>query len=377
MTFVIPTAVSQMQADHDVDARARGVMTTAPGTINTKSNGGLPLTGPAATSYTHKSDGNERGLWWEFLATGGYNVSSAGNNLVLVWSYQYNAPNRVECDTVANAGITLALGTGTSSPPAVWRKWSIGGNDASAGKERAFPIHMVLDLEDTSYDSSTGTWDNTDIECFGFGSVQAHLNGTTNMVFFQRLFVFETTKGATNIPRFEDAGSDWDDIMDAMGMTTAAKITHGWLAREGTVFALACPVEFGDGSTTTNFDDNGVSVFWANNNDSANPVIRITENSFRVYMNLPSHATNGTADFSGYYDAGDSYPPWDFDQDDLAVVTFDGVTFNRTGTFKVGSSITGNATFNDCGVVEYQDDAVDLDGSTFKNPHAAYLVELP
>jgi len=373
VTFAIPTAVLNMQTDWDVDARARGVITAQPGTRNTKVNGWLPLTGSNATAFIHSSDGNIRGVWWEFLATGGYDITS--QHRIMVGNWQFNAPNRIEHDTLANDGFFIQLGTGTGSPPTVWRRWVISGNDSVGGQARENPKMFVIDLDDTSYDSSSGTWDNTDIECWGSGGKQAHLGGTTMQWFFQRLFIFETTKNATTIPRFTGTGSDWDDTITAMGSGYATKTTDEWLKREGTVFSLACPIEFGNNSTATTFNDNGVSVFWVNNNDPGDPRVRITSDAFRVYLNLRNNAAD-TATFSGFYDAGDSNPPWDFNQNDAAVVTFSNPTFKNTGTFTLGGSITGPATWDNCGVVDFADNGVDVDGSTFKNPSSTHLLRL-
>ena len=92
-------------------------------------------------------------------------------------------------------------------------------------------------------------------------------------------------------------------------------------------------------------------------------------------MNLRNNAAD-TATFSGSYDCGNSYPDWDWDQDDAAVVTLNGPSFKRTGQFTMGSSISGNATFENCGVVYLNDNGVDLDGSTFRNPQGNHLLRL-
>ncbi len=377
MTFTIPTAVHLMQVDWDNDARARGAFNgsgeTQWSTRSTKAQGSLPLTGSAASNFVNNTATGTQGVWWEFLATGGYDVST--NTRVCIFTYQHNAPNRLELDTKANNGIIFRLGTGSGTPPSNYRTWQMGGQDTRIGKERAFPVHLVCDLSDTSHDASTGTFDNTNIQCFGMGSKTLNMGGSTTQVFMQRVFVFETVKNATNIPRFTGTGSDWDDIITALGTAYNTKIGHGWIQREGTIFSVACPIEIGNNSTATTFNDNGASVFWPNSNDSADPSVRVTEDAFRVYLNLRNNAAD-TATFSGFYDCGNSYPPWDFDQDDNAVVTFSGVTFKRTGQFDVGSSITGNATFDDCGVVYCQDNGVDLDGSIFKNPHGNHLLRL-
>jgi hypothetical protein len=371
-----------MQADWDSDPRARGAFSgtleAQPSGRNTKSQGSLPLTGASATAFTNgqssSATGPLRGIYWEFLASGGYDVSS--DTRIMVYTVQFNAPNRIQMATASNNGFVVRLGSGSGSPPANYRTWQVGGNDVFMGKSREFPRMIVIDLNDSTYDAEIGTFDNTDIQCFGQGTVRFDIvGGSTNFCYLQRLFVFETTKNATNIPRFTGSNSDWDDIITALGTTYTTKISHEWIAREGNVFSLACPVEIGNNSSITTFNDNGASVFWSNANDATDPRVRITENAFRVYLNLRNNASD-TATFSGFYNAGNSYPPWNFDQDDSAVVTFNNPTFKRTGRFDVGSSITGPAVFDDCGVVYFNDSGVDLDGSTFKNPNTDHLVRL-
>jgi len=382
MSFTIPTAVHLMQTDWDADARARGAfagtLEAQPATRNTKTQGSLPLSGSSATAFVNtqssSATGPLRGVYWEFLASGGYDVST--DTRVMIFTSQFNAPNRIQIATKANNGFVVRLGSGSGGPPTNYKTWQVGGNDTALGKAREAPKMFVIDLNDDSEDAEVGTFDNTDVQVFGQGTVRFDIAGSsTTQVFLQRVFVFETTKNATNIPRFTGAGSDWDDIITARGSGYTGLTTYEWVNREGSVFSLATPIEFGDNSTATTFNDNGVSVFWSNHNDPADPRVRVTSDAFRVYMNLRDNAAD-TATFSGYYDCGNSYPAWDFDQDDAAVVTFSGVTFKRTGEFKVGSSITGNAVFDDCGVVSYQDNGVDLDGSIFRNPHGTHLVRL-
>ena len=79
---------------------------------------------------------------------------------------------------------------------------------------------------------------------------------------------------------------------------------------------------------------------------------------------------------SGYYDCGNSYPAWDFNLSLACVITFSGTKFNRTGIFTMGSSVTGNATFNDCKEIIMSVNGTDLDGSIFKNPNSIYLLEV-
>lgn len=371
-----------MQADHDVDARSRGDFAGAseaqPATRNTKVNGSLPLTGSNATAFVNSqgssATGPLRGVYWEFLASGGYDVSS--DTKVMVFTWQFNAPNRIQCATKSNDGVVVRLGSGSGSPPTNYRTWQVAGNDTVGGQARENPKMVVIDLNVADHDAVVGTFDNTDVQAFGMGTVRFNISGgSTIQWFLQRVFIFDTTKNATNIPRFTGTGSDWDDVITAMGTAYNTKTTDEWLRREGTVFSIASPIEFGDNSTATTFDDNGAFVFWPDTNVASDPRVHVTEQAFRVYMNLRNNAAD-TATFSGFYDCGDSYPPWDFDQDDSAVVTFSGPTFQRTGQFDMGSSVTGSATFNDCGTVWCMDNAVDLDGSTFRNPNGNHLLRL-
>lgn len=382
MTFTIPTAVHLMQADWDSDARARaafnGTGEAQPSTRNTKTAGSLPLTGSNATAFVNNQSssatGPLRGTWWEFLASGGYDVST--DTKVMIFTQQFNNATRIQIATKANDGYVVRLGTGSGSPPSNYRTWQVGGNDTKLGKARQFPTMFVIDLNVSDHDALIGTYDNTDVQCFGVGTVRFNISGTQSTSYFlQRVFVFDTTKNASNIPRFTGT-SDWDDVITAMGTAFNTKISHEWLLRERPVFSVACPIEIGDNSTATTFNDGGGSfVFWPDTDQASDPRVHVTDQAFRFYLNLRNNAAD-SATFANFYDCGNSYPLWDFDQDDAAVVTLNNPTFKRTGTFKVGSSVTGSATFDDCGVVDYQDNGVDLDGSTFKNPHGDHLVSL-
>ena len=61
----------------------------------------------------------------------------------------------------------------------------------------------------------------------------------------------------------------------------------------------------------------------------------------------------------------------------LNAPVFSSPTFKNTGTFLLGSSITGPATWDGCGVVDCQDNGVDIDGSTFRNPNGNHLLSIP
>ena len=381
MTFNIPAAVNLLQTDWDLDARARGAFAgtgeAQPATRNVKTEGTLPLTNDNAVSFVNtqasSATGPLRGVYWEFLATGGYNVSVDTKVMIVTW--QFNAPNRIQIATAANDGFVWRLGTGSGSPPTNYRTWQVAGNDTVGGSAREKPKMIVMDMNVDDHDAEIGTYDNTDVQCFGSGCVRFDISGTSTCQWFlQRIFVFDTTKGATNIPRFTGTSS-WDDGVTAMGTAYNTRISMEWFEREGNVFSVACPIEIGDNSTETDFNDNGAFVFWPDTNDPGDPRVHVTNQAFRVYLNLRNNVAD-TAIFSGFYDCGNSYPDWDFDQDDSAVVTFNNPTFKRTGQFDLGSSVSGSATFDGCEIIYMQDNGVDIDGSILRNPHGNHLLRL-
>jgi len=382
LSFTIPPAVHLMQVDWDLDARARGAFSgpgeDQPNLRNVKTNGSLPVTDPGATGFVNDQasspTGPLRGVYWEFLATGGYDVSIDTKVCVLNW--QYNAPNRVQSATAANNGFVFRLGSGAGSPPSNYKTWQISGNDTIGGQARENPKMIVIDLNTVNESATVGTFDNTDVQSFGAGTVRFNISGTAGVQwYFQRVFVLDTTKAALNIPRFTGALSTWSDIITAMGTAYNTKITDEWLKREGNVFSVACPLEFGDNSTSTQFNDEGATVFWLSDNDPRDPRVQVTEQAFRVYSNLRNNSSD-TLTLSGSYDCGNSYPPWDFGQSDAAVITLAEASFTRVGVFSIGSSVNGAATFNDCKLINVVNSGANLDGSTFRNPNADHLLRL-
>jgi len=376
VTMTLPTAINLHTTDHDVDARARGVNGTP--SQNTKANGNLPLS-TNASGHTNNTGTSQTGALdithWEFLATGGYDVSS--DTRVLIFTLQFNAPNRLQLSDTANNGFICQIGSGTGSPPTDYKRFRVLARDKLGGSSRANPIMIVIDLNDTSNEESGGTFDNTDVETYAQGSVRWDMVGTsTHFHFLQRAFVFTTTKASSDIPTFT-ATSDWDDLVDLLnGTSYATKISDEWAKREGNIYSIVCPIQFGDNSVETDFNDNGAIVFWPDSNTTGDPRVRVTSQAFRVYANLRNNAAD-TLTLSGQYDCGGTRPAWDFDLDFAATITLTGASFKKVGTFTMGSSVTGAATFDDCGVITINNNGADLDGSTFKNPDGNHLLRIP
>ena len=384
MTFVIPTAVDFMTDSVNNHPNNRGGFAgfqeaSTSQRSATKNGGNLPLVDPTtnkvveATNLTSSVDFTLAGFNFGFPTA--LNVSTDALSKLIVWTYQFNAPNRVQTEIAANRGVVFRLSCGSGSPPAINRDWYIAGNDKVGASARENPKMIIIDPNDTTSDAFVGTFDNTNIQTFGLGVNNLSITGTGSSNFFpQRIFVFDTIKNATNIPRFTGT-SNWGDMITAMGTTYETKITDDWIRREGDVFSYAAPFEIGDNSTQTNFNDSGVSVFWPNATQLSDPDprVRVTNKAFRAYLNLRDNSLD-SASFSGFYNCGSSNPDWDFNISNQAFVGFAGATFLNTGTFTVGSSVSGNATFNGCGIV--MNNNADLFGSTLKNPNSTHLMRL-
>ena len=297
----------------------------------------------------------------------------------MVWCWQFNAPNRVQVATNTNLGQIIRISSSSASPPTTdWQEFRVGGNDRVAGSAREEPKVFVIDLNATG-DTTSGTFDNTDVQTYAYGTVRLNISGTnSNLNFCNRCFVFTTTKSSADTPTFSGT-SDWQDLTELVqGTSWSNKIGDGWAVDNGNnIFSVMCPIRIGNNSSETDFNDNGATVFWPNDTSASDPDprFRITNQAFRVYLKLRNNAAD-TATFSGTYDAGDSNPAWDFDQDDNAVVTFNSPSFKNTGQFDIGSSVTGDATWDSCGVVWLNDNTIDIDGSTFKNPNGDHLLRL-
>ena len=100
MTFVIPTAVDLMTDSVNSHPNARGGFAgVGEGQTSqrgfAKAAGNLPLT-LTATNLTSSNDGQLRGFNFGFPTA----IDTSTNTKLIVWTYQFNAPNRVQTDTV-------------------------------------------------------------------------------------------------------------------------------------------------------------------------------------------------------------------------------------------------------------------------------------
>ena len=187
------------------------------------------------------------------------------------------------------------------------------------------------------------------------------------------MYLCDTGKGDTNIPRFTGT-SDFDDAVTLVQGTSFSNKLGNWVKKTGDVVFMDMPFEIGNNTIETDFNDNGATVVSPGNANPVDPTVRITDRAMVTYLNLRNNSAD-TAVFSGTYIWG-SRAAFDWDQDDSAIVTFTSPTFTGMGGFTLGSSITGPATWDDVDPVILADTGVDIDGSTFRNQNGSYALEM-
>ena len=359
MAVNIPAADSLCDFDPDVgipSTNVRQEIGTITGTINIKVAGGLPVT--TGASSWQSADGNTGGFLFEGQ-NGPWDVST--DTKILVWQWQHNAPNRIMQNTVANGGITIRLATGTGTTN--YREYYISGQDTFGGSSQLGPVPMVIDLNNTDTDATGGTYDNTDVQCYGFIQNVGQQPGTgSSWTFVQRAHIFDTAKNATNIVKFTGT-SDLDDLIEGVLGTTYTTKIGSWVTRLSNTYFIPVAFQIGDTSTATNFDCVGKTIVSPANNDATDPRFRLTTQATRIYIALRDNVADD-ADLTDSTWTWGVASPFDFDVSNNSTITITGAVFTGMGAMTLGSSVTGSATFNlASGSILTINDA-DIDGST-------------
>lgn len=373
MTFALPAVQDNCNLGRGAGDPKWLADINSPTNTGTKPNGSLPLA-DSATEFDNNVNGSTKGYAKEFEngQTPAYDVST--DTKVMLWHSQCNAPNRIQVDTAANGGLILRLYSGTGAPPTVYRDFYVGGNDTPFAASISGQFPLVLDMNDESHDASNGTFDNTDVTSIGILTTRLNMSGSnTNWNYQGKMYVLDTTKTSADTPTFTGT-SDFDDAVDLIQGTDYTDKLGSWVRKVGSVIFIDMGFRIGDNSTETDFNDNGLTIISPVSNDASDPRVRVTTQAFRTYLNLRNNAAD-TATFSGTW-VWQTRAPFDWDQDDAAVVTFNSPTFRGMGDFTLGSSVTGDATWDDVHPVITADTGVDIDDSTFRNPALGYLLEL-
>ena len=340
MAFNLPTQQNLHTSRSDTN---RGVIGSA-SSLSTKSGGNLPIATNASqviNSTGSSATGAPAGVFFGMdgnTSTSTYDATQGAR--VLLWSLQYNAPNRIQSSDLANGGSRFWLGSG-ANPSQNYKEFFIGGNDTPFCASQAGPVTMCIDISDNSNDNVIGAFDPTQVSAYGHASVRRNLvGGSTTQTYFQRSFLFTTTKGSSNIPTFTGVSNFDDAIAVVQGDNYTNKI-GSWLTKSGSSFFIPCPFSFGDGVNGVDFNDNGVSVVSPASNLPNQENFRLTNDAMRIYLDT----INGdSVVLSGSYSWG-SAADWDFNVSNGSTCLLSG-NFVGMGKFTLGSSVTANGNFN-------------------------------
>ena len=356
MAFTLPSAQYLMTSNSN-----RGLVGS--NAQATKIAGNLPIT-TNAQQFVNNTSSNATGAISQIVfgldsqsSTTGYDMSV--DSRVIVTSVQYNAPNRIQSATMANNGASIDVVSGTDELN--FKRFRIGGNDTPFCSSQAGANTICIDPTSLSNDLSGGTFDVTNVSGWAWGCVRFNLSGSSTLLcFFQRVFMFQTTKDAAGIPKFTGV-SDWSQAFTAVQGTNFANKVGAWISQVGSAFFVPCPWQIGDGISSTTFNDNGVVIVSPADNAPKAENFRLTNQSMRVYLSLRTSGDSVT--LSGAYNWGTA-APWDFDTSSASTCTITGATFNGMGEFTLGSSITGAATFSLATGSQVVINGADIDGST-------------
>ena len=321
MAVNVPTQDQMCDVDPSLglpSANVRQEIGTVSATVNIKSAGNLPVSYlPGGTSWQN-DNANTGGYLFEGQ-NGPWDVSS--DTKLLVWSWQHNAPNRIQQGTVASGGIVIRLATGTGTSN--YRDYYISGNDTFGGSSQLGPIATVADLNNTDTDATGGTYDNTDVQCYGIIQGPGNMiGGNDTWMFVQRAWILDTAKNATNIVKFTGTSEPEDLITAVLGATFATKI-GAWVQKLGDAYFFPVAFQIGDTSTATNFDCTGLTILSPPNNDATDPRFRYTTQATRVYIVLRDNVADD-ADLTGSTWSWGVASPFDFDVSNNSAITITG-----------------------------------------------------
>lgn len=355
MAFTLPSAQYLMTSNSN-----RGLVGS--NAQATKIAGNLPIT-TNAQQFVNNTSSNAAGAISQIVfgldsqsSTTGYDMSV--DSRVIVTSVQYNAPNRIQSATMANNGASIDFVSGIDELN--FKRFLIGGNDTPFCSSQAGPNTICIDPTSLSNDLSGGTFDATNVSGWAWGCVRFNLSGSSTIqCFFQRVFMFQTTKDAADIPKFTGV-SDWGQAFTTVQGTSFANKIGAWISQVGSAYFVPCPWQIGDGVSSTTFNDNGVVIVSPADNAPKAENFRLTNQSMRVYLSL--RASGDSVTVSGSYNWGTA-APWDFDTSSASTCTITGATFNGMGEFTLGSSVAGAATFSLSSGAAVISNGANIDGS--------------
>ena len=375
MTFVIPAPINNHQVSPTTNTKYNSTENSPTGS-GTKPNGSLPLTNNAGDwKRVPNTSTEDCGYAYNFNDNqSGHDVST--DTKLLVWHTQSNSSNSIQKDTVANRGTSITLFSGIGTPSAIYRRWYIGGNDTPMAASISGPLSFVIDLNDTTYNSSNGAWDNTNVTTYAiWGKPFSMIDSNRNMWCFETpAYLFDTSKGSVNTPTFSGTNTSISDCSDLVQGSDYSNKLGNWVKRSGSIIFIDVGFRIGNQTSLTNFTDDGFTVLSTFSNNSDDPRNRLSTQACRVYLNLRNNSSD-TATFTGKWQWG-TRAPFDFNQSDDAVVTLANPTFWGMGEFTLGSSVSGSAIWINVDSVILSNQNINIDGSIFTKTHGNYALQI-
>jgi len=337
--------------------------------LGAREAGNLPIT-KFATEIKVNSANTVSGIQFLFKAAAAYDVSASTK--VLLWHSQFNAPNRIQVNDLANGGIRFRLTSGTPSTLTDYREWYLGGNDTPFAECVKGQVPFVIDLN-AAGKSEVGSFDNTDVNKYAILFNSQHIVDTSGNWNFQgKAYVLGTEVGDADIPTFSGTSDFTDAVTLVQGTDYTDKIGN-WVRQTGSVIFMDMPFQIGDGATSTVFDDGGFTVVSPGSNSSTDPRYQLTTQAMQVHTNLRDNI-NDSATLSGTYVWG-TRANFNLDQSNNASININGAAFRGMGDLTIGSSVSGSATFSDTGIVKLKNSNASIDNSIITNPFQTHALQ--
>ena len=185
MAFNLPDA--QYLMTKDADEKNRGTFGTSP-SLGRKTGGNFPISENAAEMDNRSG---ERGVYFGLSDQNGTAaIDGTASARIILSSWQFNAPNRIQCNTLANRGVVFRLASGSGDDPSDYKEFSIAGNDTPQGSAQAGGVTICVSLDAAGHDNSGGNYDPSAATAWGFGTNKLSLVGnSSSLAFFQRVFL--------------------------------------------------------------------------------------------------------------------------------------------------------------------------------------------
>jgi hypothetical protein len=110
MTFVLPIETNLHTSNADQNVGSIGGSTTL--ILRQKTAGNLPITTSSGRVQFNPATGAEGVFFGTIDSTTPGSVDSSTDAVLMIWSVQFNSPNRIQIDSQSNGGIRFWLGSG-------------------------------------------------------------------------------------------------------------------------------------------------------------------------------------------------------------------------------------------------------------------------